>query len=236
MNAMRQTLAFFIFVYAISVFNDKNYLKFSVLILLGFSFHKTILIPLLVLPFIHYKWYGSRSIQFVILVLAYWILPTFFSVLLEIVSPLVNLMGYSYYLENLDYMQEISDELKKGDGTSYILFFIIDAFIILLSNKLFETFPTKLFKQYYGYFFVGLILSRLFADNFILARIADYFVFFRMFILAFLVFYVFRVDRSTLQKLHIPILAFILIGLIAFYYKAIYNNGSGISPFKFIFT
>jgi hypothetical protein len=236
MNAMRQTLAFFIFVYAISVFNEKKYLKFSLLILLGFSFHKTILIPLLVLPFIHYKWYGARSIQFVLLVLSALILPSYFNALLELVSPLINLMGYSYYIENIDYMQEITDELKRGDGTSYILFFVIDAFIIGLSTKLSEVFPTKLFKQFYGYFFIGVILSRLFADNFILARIADYFIFFRVFILAFLAFYIFRFNKPTLKKIYAPALTLILIGLIAFYYKAIFNNAADVAPFKFIFS
>jgi hypothetical protein len=160
----------------------------------------------------------------------------FFNSLLEIVSPVINLLGYSYYLENIDYMQEISDELKRGDGTSYILFFLIDTLIIFLSDKLSETYSTKLFKQFYGYFFIGLILSRLFADNFILARIADYFIFFRVFILSYLTFYIFRIDETKFQKIHVPVLTVFLIGLIAFYYKAIYNNAADVAPFKFIFS
>ena len=236
MNAMRQTLVFFIFVYSINVYNEKNYLKFFLLILIGFSFHKTILIPLIILPLIHYKWYGSRVFQFGILTLSSWFLPMFFNSLLEIVSPVINLLGYSYYLENIDYMQEISDELKRGDGTSYILFFLIDTLIIFLSDKLSETYSTKLFKQFYGYFFIGLILSRLFADNFILARIADYFIFFRVFILSYLTFYIFRIDETKFQKIHVPLLTVFLIGLIAFYYKAIYNNAADVAPFKFIFS
>lgn len=236
MNAMRQTLAFFIFVYAIDVFNKKRYLHFILVMLLGYSFHKTILIPLFVLPFIHIKWYGSRSLQFIVLVLSSVILPSYINTLIELLTPLINLMGYYYYIENLDHLKEISDELKRGAGTSFILFFVIDALIIFQSTYLRNVFSTKLFLQFYGYFFIGLILSRIFADNFILARIADYFIFFRVFILAFLAFYVFRNSKRFQMKTHWLVVNLIIIALIAFYYKAIYNNAADIAPFKFIFT
>jgi hypothetical protein len=236
MNAMRQTLAFLIFVYSISAYNNKNYLKFAMLALLGFSFHKTVLIPLVILPFVHYMWYGPRLIQFGILLMSSIILPSFVNPLIELVSPFINILGYDYYVENIDHIQEISEETRRGSGTSHVLFFLIDAIIIYFFNRLTDTYPTKFFKQFYGYFFIGLILSRLFANNFILSRVADYFIFFRVYILALLISIVFLKRDGALNKLFSQVLGLILIGLIAFYYRAIMNNAADVAPFKFIFS
>jgi hypothetical protein len=76
----------------------------------------------------------------------------------------------------------------------------------------------------------------LFADNFILARVADYFIFFRVYILTFLISLAFLKRGKTLNKLFSPVLGLILIGLIAFYYRAIMNNAADVAPFKFIFS
>ncbi len=235
MNAMRQMLAFFILVNVLQLYNDKRYFQMILLAFIGISFHKTILIPLIILPIVHLKWFGPRLIQFLILISATWLFPPYFNLILEYVSPFINLLGYDYYIENLDFMKEITDENKRGDGTSYILFFILDTFIILYFSKLSETFQSMWFKQFYGYFFIGLVLSRLFQENFILARIADYYILFRLFILAFLSFYIFRISKSPFQKLERPFMSLLIIGLVAFYYKAIFNNAADISPFKFIF-
>ncbi|MFV8322667.1 EpsG family protein [Flavobacterium sp. LB3P21] len=236
MNVMRQTLAFLIFMYCLQLFYQKKFLKTFLLGLFAFSMHKTVILPFILLPFLKFEWFKNVKAQIIILFLSVFILPRFFNIVLEYFTPLINLMGYDYYLENLDLMKEITDENKRGDGLSIFLFFFMDLLIIIFYEKLKEKFNNFNFIPFYNLFFVGLILSRVFADNFILARIADYFIFFRVVILAFLMFYIFNVLKYPFNRIVKPLAIVICLAMLLFYYKAIYNNAADIAPIQFIFN
>ncbi|MNL29932.1 hypothetical protein D3C87_1516420 [compost metagenome] len=156
--------------------------------------------------------------------------------ILDFVSPLINLLGYSYYVENLDFMKEITDSTKAGEGFSIYLFLLIDLIIILFYNKLKIVYGHYNFIKFYNLFFIGVILSRIFSDNFILARIADYFIFFRVLILAFLMFYIFNLMKNANEKIIKLLGILIILGMFFFYCKAIYNNAAGVAPFQFYFN
>lgn len=236
LNVMRQTLAFFIFAYCLQLYSDKKYYKTFFLGLLAFSFHKTVILPLLLLPFLKFEWFKNYKIQLILLFLSVFVFPFFFAIILEYMSPLINLLGYNYYIENLDYMKEITEESKKGDGLSIFLFFFADLFIIFFYEKLKLKFKKYFFVQFYNLYFIGSILSRVFADNFILARMADYFTFFRAMILAFLMFYIFNAQDTLTKKIIKPIALLLCMGLLLFYYKSIYNNAGDIAPIQFFFS
>ncbi len=236
MNVMRQTLAFFIFMYCLQLFYENKFFKTFLLGILAFSIHKTVILTFILLPFLKFEWFKNVKAQLIILFLSVFILPSFFNILLEYVSPFINLLGYNYYLENLDLMKEITEENKRGDGLSIFLFIFIDLFIVLFYEKLKDKFRTFNFISFYNLFFVGVVLSRIFAENFILARIADYFIFFRVIILAFLLFYIFNNPKYSIRKLTMPTGIVICIAMLLFYYKAIYNNAADIAPIQFIFN
>ena len=236
MNVMRQTLAFFVFMYCVQLFYEKKYIKTLLLGIFAFSMHKTVIILFVLLPILRLEWFKNIKIQIIVLFLSAFILPSFFMVFLDYASPFINLMGYSYYAENLDLMNEITEENKRGDGLSIFLFFFIDLFIVLFYDKLKEKFNSFNFIPFYNLFFVGLILSRIFADNFILARIADYFIHFRVVIVAFLMFYIFNVLKYPSNRIVKPIAIVICMAMLLFYYKAIYNNAADIAPIQFIFN
>jgi hypothetical protein len=236
MNVMRQTLSFLIFMYCLQLFYQKKFLKTFLLGLFAFSMHKTVILPFVLLPFLKFEWFKNVKAQIIILLLSVFILPRFFNIVLEYFTPLINLMGYDYYLENLDLMKEITEENKRGDGLSIFLFFFMDLLIIIFYEKLKEKFNSYNFIPFYNLFFVGLVLSRIFAENFILARIADYFIFFRVVILAFLMFYIFNVLKYPVNRIVKPVAIFICLAMLLFYYKAIYNNAADIAPIQFIFN
>lgn len=236
MNAMRQTIAFLIFGYAVQIFYEKKYYKTFFLALLALSIHKTAIIVFVLLPFLKFEWFKNVKIQIGILFLSVFILPSFFAVVLNYFTPVINVLGYGYYVENLDYMKEITDENKAGEGLSVFLFFFVDLFIILYYNKLKSVFKNSDFIKFYNLYFIGLILYRIFTDNFILARIADYFIFFRVVILSFLMHYIFAISLKTKEKVVKPLAVIICLGMLLFYYKAIYNNAAGIAPFQFYFN
>jgi hypothetical protein len=151
-----------------------------------------------------------------------------------IFRPIAAFLGYDYYLENLDFMKEITIENNTGSGLAIILFFIIDGFVIYYYEEMKKSIDDVLFSYYYAYFFVGVILSRIFEDNFILSRIADYFVGFRLLILAYLFSWLFkRTGKNVNVKIILGL--FLILGMVAYYYKAIYNNAADIAPYKSIF-
>ncbi|MFV8360174.1 EpsG family protein [Flavobacterium sp. LS1P3] len=236
MNAMRQTLAFLIFMYCVQLFTNKKYYFAIFFGVFAFSIHKTVILLFVLLPILKFEWFKNVKLQIIILFLSVFILPSFFMVFLDYASPFINLLGYSYYIENLDLMNEITEENKRGDGLSIFLFFFIDLFIILFYEKLKEKFNSYNFIPFYNLFFVGLIMSRVFANNFILARIADYFIHFRVVMLAFLMFYIFNILKYPVNRIVKPVAIIICMAMLLFYYKAIYNNAAGIAPIQFIFN
>jgi hypothetical protein len=236
MNAMRQTVAFLIFMYCLQLYNEKKYRNTILIGVLALSMHKTAIILFILLPILKIEWFKNVKTQLILLFLAVFVLPSFFNVILEYASPLINLLGYNYYIENLDLMKKITDENLKGDGLSIFLFFFIDLFIILYYQKLKETFSKYNIISFYNLYFVGVILSRIFAENFILVRIADYFIQFRLVIMAFLFFYIFKISKDSKSRIIKPIAIAVCLGMILFYYKAIYNNAAGIAPIQFIFN
>lgn len=234
MNVMRQTIAFFIFFYSLNLFLSKRYGLTFLLFLLAMSFHKSIIILYVLLPFLRKDWFKNVKVQIVVLVSSVFVFPLFIDRLLDFVTPIVNLLGYSYYIENLDYMAEISKENASGDGLSVYMFFLIDLVIILYSGNLKKEFQKYNIISYYNIFFVGVILSRLFANNFILARTAEYFIHFRVVILSFLCFYL-LVQQTSGNVLRRVVVIIIVMIMMSFFYKGIYNNAADCSPFQFVF-
>lgn len=236
MNTMRQTLAYFIFIYCLQLYYEKRFLKTFLFFLLAFSMHKTIILPIVMLPFLKFEWFKNIMIQLMLLFLSLFILPSFYSGFIGNIEPFSNLLGYTYYTDNLDLMKEITEENKRGDGLSIFLFFLIDLLIILHYDKLKDRFNSYNFIQFYNLFFLGVILSRVFADNFILSRIADYFIYFRVIILSFLMFYIFNIAKDSRNQVIKPFTVAICLGMFLFFYKAIYNNAAEIAPIQFFFN
>lgn len=235
LNAMRQALDIFIFMYCLQLFFDKKYFFFLCFFTLSLSIHKTVMLVFIFVPFLKWEWYENYKLQIFFLVLSTFVLGDYKLVLLKYASPFANFLGYNYYIENIDFINKITIETRRGDGSSIYLFFFIDLFIILFYDKLKNKFINYNFISFYNLFFTGVILSRVFVDNFILARIADYFIFFRVVILSFLMFYIFNIFSYRRRKFFQPIAISICVAMLLFYYKAIYNNAAGVSPFQFVF-
>ncbi|MCC3152806.1 EpsG family protein [Hymenobacter sp. BT770] len=232
MNIMRQTLAWFVFFYSLNLAFDKKYGWALLWLLFGYSFHKSILVGALFFPLLRWDWFKNRYVQIGLLLFVTAFAPAVLAFVLKVAGPLASLAGYEYYVDNLDYMQEISDEGKVGAGTARALFFILDFIIIWFSQDLKENFKQYDFYKYYNLYFLGALLERLVYDNFILARTNDYLLNFRVLILSFLCFFFFH---SRTQRMVKEILGYaIALMMVAFFYRAIYNSAAETSPFRFL--
>jgi hypothetical protein len=233
MNIMRQTLAYFLFFYALNLAIDKQYLRALLYCLLGFSFHKSIVIAIALFPLLGFDWFKNKYVQIALLLFVTVFASQILAIALEIASPIVSLIGYGYYVENLDYMYEITEEGAVGAGTARILFFILDMSIIWYSDELKTTFKSYDFYKYYNIYFLGAFMDRIVYDNFILARTNDYLLNFRVLILSFLCYYLFASATEKIPKVVLG--STIALMMLAFFYRAIYNSAAQTSPFNFIF-
>ncbi len=233
MNIMRQTLAWFVFFYALNLALQKKYVWAVLCIFFGFSFHKSILIGVIFFPVLGFDWFKNRNLQIGLLLLVTVLAAQILAITLKLAGPLVSAIGYEYYVENLDDIQEAADEQKVGAGTARALFFMLDVAIIWYSTELKEHFRRYDFYKYYNLYFLGALLERLVHDNFILARTNDYLLNFRVVILAFLFYYLFN---SRSQKLVKEAIGYaIALMMTAFFYRAIYNAAAETSPFRSVF-
>jgi hypothetical protein len=233
MNIMRQSLAYFIFFYALNLAIDKRYLQAALLCVLGYSFHKTMLLPVALFPLLGFDWFKNRYVQMALLLIVMVFASRILDLALTITAPLVSLLGYGYYVENIDYMYEISEEGAVGAGTAKFLFFFIDFSIVIFSQQLKDRFENYDFYKYYNIYFLGALLERIVADNFILARTNDYLLNFRVLILSFLCYYLFSsfINRNVRWALG-SVIVFIMT---LFFYRAIYNSAAKAAPFRFLF-
>ncbi len=231
-NIMRQTLAYFVFFYAMNLAIDRKYIKAVLLCVFGFSFHTTIVIPIALFPFLAVDWFKNKYVQLGLILFVTVFANQVLTLGLQLVAPVVTLMGYGYYVENLDYMYEISEAGEVGAGTARILFFLLDVAIIWYSTDLKSIFKSYDFHRYYNLYFVGAFLERMVYNNFILARTNDYLLNFRVLMLGFLCYYLFQSELD--KKVKMLVGSGIMVMMLAFFYRAIFNKAAMAAPFRFL--
>lgn len=237
LNAMRQTISFFIFSYCLNLYYDKKIISAILFSIVAIMIHKTVLILFVLLPLLRFEWVKNVKYQLIVFSLATFVPSNYFQVLLNYFSPIINYLGYSYYLENIDFIKQITMENKRGDNLSYILFFFVDITLILFYNDLKKVFSNYNYIKFYNIYFTGVVLSKTFTGNFIFSRIVDYFIFYRIVVLSFFMFYVFSVSNKNINNKFIkPLSILICIAFFLYFLKAIYNNAAYIVPIKFIFN
>jgi len=237
LNTMRQTLAFFIFFYSLNLYLEKKYVKTILLAVLALSIHKTVIILIVLLPLLSYDWFKKIYIQIGLYGASIFIFPKFFNALIDFISPFANMLGYGYYISAIDFINQLSDQIRQGAGagTGIYFFIMVDLVIIIFSSKLKNYFSRYNFTVYYNLYFTGILLSYVFYNNFVFYRIAEYFIYFRALILSFLCFYLIN-TRSKIKGMHGTVLVGIfVICFILYFYKAIYNNVANCVPFQLIF-
>lgn len=230
MNIMRQTIAYFIFFYAITLALEKKYLWVILFLAIGVTFHKSIALFIWIFPFLKFDWFKNRYLQIALLVLVTFLSGVLFSGALSYISPVAKLLGYDYYSENVDLLHDITEDTSVGAGLGKYLFLFIDVVIILYSLKLKSRFKKYDFTAFYNLYFVGAILERVLADNFVFARTNDYLANFRVLILSFLCFYLFKYKSKN--PINVVVLVVILTSLMAYFYRGIANSAADCAPFK----
>lgn len=193
-NIMRQYLAISIYLISINYLLDKKYKKYIVLSLIGFSFHKSIMIAVIFTLFIYLfndKLYDNYRVFFII------------CNSLIVIEPVIRKVG----IEIL-YSSYSMDSFNYG---SNILHYIVQLFFVAFYDVCRKYISNETEKFYNNMIMIGLMFTLLSQNMVLYARLSLYFTFFN--VIAFV---------NIAHKLPIKIkrlMGYFIILLILVYYK-----------------
>jgi len=219
MNGMRQTIALVIFMYAIKYIEEKSLLKYSLYLLLAFSFHTSILMAYPFYFFINKISFTGKKWVFIYIVT--FIIGDRIDVRSLVVYGASKIPKYQHYVTR--FLQDFDEPLSMGLGGIY--FFLVGLLVIILSKSFLQKNPRL--KIYYNLYFFGAILYNFFWKYEILGRIYYLFIWFEIFCLAAIAYYL---GRSK-YKLFLYLL---LITQILFFMYKILKGENQCAPFQFI--
>lgn len=200
MNGMRQALAGAGLLCVLSLTLEKKRWIVFCICAYGLSFiHRSaiIMMPLCLLFYMRLeKFTISRYVQYTIYFSALALSSmSIWTNLIGVVDTVFQFIGLgerfnTELLENLDVR-------TMNFGGRRVLFMLVDLIIIGYSCVLREVYPTKKFGFAYLMFIVYYVLQPLFITSLVFSRIVNYFYPFRSIVCAYLLYYLFRIRRTT---------------------------------------
>lgn len=195
MNAMRQEIAFCIFMFSLEFIRSKKILPYLLLITLAFLFHKSaILLYPLYFIFQHKECYFKNiKIQLVLLTVALIIMfMNVFGELFSSMDMIINLLGYDQYFDVIDKDDSLLFSLDRERGLGFYLILVFDIALVFNSNKVKSYYKDTIFPLIYDLYFVGVIYGYITNGSILLSRPNYYFVGFEFIVAAFTMLYFYR--------------------------------------------
>lgn len=223
MNVIRQDIAACIFIFSITYIIDKKLFRYLLCIILAFGFHKTaiLLLPLYFVFSRKQGYFNSISIQLALYIVAVIIglsssnIMTFFD---SVLQPFLSILGYEGY----DYGGIESSFQQVSIGTTFLVSFLIDIVLICYNKKIKSFFNNSRLLCFYDLYFIGVVLTSVFAQSFILLRPVRYFRFFEMIISAYLVYYLYKKNKLLMMIFIILLYTLLYIALFMYPPEACY--------------
>lgn len=236
MNGIRQAVVMCIFGFLVEYIKDRKFIPYLLGILIGCTIHKSAIL-LLPLYFIFYKDFYFKKVGFNIVLLIICTLLGTLSIgtfLSDSLSRLFSILDYKYYSENVDLI--LSDIRSHSWGPVKIILFVTDLILIILFPKVKKYFDgDRLLVLYFNLFFIGACWENLFADSLILSRPAMYFKIFRLFILAYTIYYLKASHNQIKYKSFLMLsCSYIYLALLKTY--ILFGNAPSIIYYNFFFT
>lgn len=236
-NIMRQYAAYFIMFYAFHFFLNKNYKKFFLWFIIGFSIHRSCIIYLPFLFFVKKDLIPNRLLQYALVIIsfiagAFIFQQIFQGNILDFMSPFLRDSKYTGYTDNHNFEMMNYDPNNAFSTGLYKDFLLCIDFLIIYKSKYLKNKYTKYnLIFFYNLYIIGVISHNIFSFNEITSRIFKYFELYRFYILAILTFDCFQERKNYFLKYSF-IIIFILS--IIFFYRTISNQVGGCAPWKFI--
>ena len=206
LNGVRQAAALSCFVCACSFIKDRKLYHYLVAILIGFMFHKSIIIWLPMYWIVNKEFLKDIKAQYIIFFCSIIILPILINKIVEIAMPILFAIGFENQATMVTEMQE--GDISIGSGLGVMLRYLRWTIIIAYYNKLKGFIGKESFVPLYNLFFIGIILDAATMNIIFLNRMIMYGSILEIFIFAALLYYMAKtknqMDRIIIFILLIP--------------------------------
>ena len=206
-NVMRQGLAMAVFFYSWRFIRSQEALKYWICILLASTVHTSILF---ISPV---YWLANRMYSYrVYLIVQFASLILFFTHLMN--TLLLRLVSFTSYV---GYLDSIFIDSGMNSGIKYLICRVGSLFILLYYDKLLKKYPQYIVP--FNMFFFSVVAGDLFANIWILARMANYFTW-----SSFIVLPLFLTTAFKREASYRIALSFVLAAVLLFFIHRVYTN------------
>ncbi|MDR6789718.1 hypothetical protein J2Y58_003093 [Sphingomonas sp. BE138] len=198
-NIVRQGIAFFAILLALSELNERKWIKFFLSALFGYMFHRSAIIILPISAVMLFARVPSVAIQMTILALSYALTNLFFDRVIGIFVYLSPIFGYSSYSDinraDLAFAKSTADSFQ----IAAYLWPILDGLIIIYSKVVSERYRAMGYGYYHLFFLVAAFLQPVANswDFLPFSRALFYFVAMRAVCIGFMLHYCLAEGRAT---------------------------------------
>lgn len=235
MNAIRQIVVFAFFLLTIQSIYKKKYIQAVVFVICALLMHKSAVIFLPFLFCIPLLQKGILNVKYQLFILLCSLILSnlqiwqYFTDLIESILSVLGDFGERY---SADGVMEVNSELDFGIRA--LIQLVLNVIAIVFSHKMFLplTNNNRLMVIFYNMFFIGSVLSLLFADNHALSRFVLYFSSISFIIYAFLLAYL---SSHKSKYSHVLKYAVLILLFIYFYRTLQADNGTASILYKVYF-
>ncbi len=213
MNAMRQITAFTLFLVSSKMLYKKRYVMTVLFALFALSMHKSavLFLPFLILTPLFQKRLLSIKLQLIIFFASIFLsnlqVWNYFS---NVITSILSIMGDFGERYSSDSILEVNNDLDFGIRAAIVI--VLNLISILFSHRL-----SNMNQPYYNYiyniFFIGVVMSHLFADNHYLTRFTLYFSSMSFIVYSYLLSYLSRYKKGYNILVHILFVSLLLLYL-----------------------
>lgn len=227
-NIVRHTLVFSIFIAAIKIARKKKIWHFMGIVVASSLIHKSAIFLSVIYFVIHRDLFANRFKLLMALVVLFIAGSFFFRI--EYLSTLLDFAGYGKYLRDAQRLEELTGASgNRKIGLGFLFVTVIDFVMIFFYSRDLKKFSPR-FLSFYNLHVIGLGFSFFSAGTILLTRINYYFLSFRFFTIAYLLYFLYR-RRKGFDLIY---LVFIILIYLLAYYNRVMEKDSQYFPFEFI--
>ena len=227
-NGIRQSIAFSFLMILISRIQDYKLWKLCLLGLMAWGFHKSSVVPLVIILTLRIvpQIKINKYILIVILIFLTFFGDQLYSFIFSKFYFLFGLLGYTSYEENVDRF-ETSAELSSGLGL--LLQLTINCLVIFNQEKYYQTNKKNPIYYFYLFYILGIMINPIISGNSLMGRLNMYFISSKF------IMYTYFCTFLTQQKKTSTILTYFLVIMqILLFIVALLGNSNDCVPYKAI--
>ncbi|MCR5496699.1 MAG: EpsG family protein [Paludibacteraceae bacterium] len=229
-NALRQSVAFCIFMYSIQFIHERRLIPFALLILLAGSIHKTAY-PLGVFYFVlNVKVKDDKWLQYGLFFGSFVAGAVLKEFIFSNLGTFANAIGFGDATSNMDYLKTLDwSNSKNSMGIATFIWLMMDMTVIWMYDKLKRLHGDVGFELYYKLYFIGIFLQNCIGGTY-LDRVNMYFLPFRIIIYSFLMYELAK-KKDVLYRTPIMMFCGLTYALCMW---AVFNHAATCSPYEFV--